>query len=130
MKEDRPGLKALEELGVRSPLAEAGISKAEVRRWARKRRLPGADRSPSPCLATRFPPGEPVREEALFLIYQAERRLREHFGIEPLRVRYLRGEARLEVPPSKLGRFFRQRTKILELLKGLGFRRISLDLKG
>ncbi|QJA06362.1 ATP-dependent sacrificial sulfur transferase LarE [Thermosulfurimonas marina] len=126
----RPGLKALSELGVRSPLAEAGLTKEEVRSLARALGLPQAERPSSPCLATRFPPGEPVTSEALFLVYRAEKTLRDLLGEEILRVRYLRGEARLEVPPEVLPRVFSERSQVVEVLRALGFRRVSLDLEG
>ncbi|RUM89476.1 MAG: ATP-dependent sacrificial sulfur transferase LarE [Thermodesulfatator sp.] len=126
----RPGLKALSELGVRSPLAEAGLNKKAVQALARKMGLPQAEKLPSPCLATRFPPGEPVTREGLYLVYRAEEALRDLLGEETLRVRYVRGEARLEVPPEALPRVFSQRWRIVTLLRKWGFRRISLDLEG
>jgi len=126
----RPGLRALSELGVRSPLAEAGLDKGTVRALARTLGLPQAERPPSPCLATRFPPGEPVTREALSMVYHAEKALRDLLGEEILRVRYLRGEARLEVPPEALSRVFSVRDRVVKILRERGFRRVSLDLEG
>ncbi len=130
LEEDRPGLLALRELGVKSPLAEAGLGKAAVRHLARLLGLPQAEREASPCLATRFPPGEPVTLEGLRLVYRAEKELRSRLGLWPLRVRWVRGEARLEVPPSEIPAVFARRGEVLETLKALGFRRVSLDLEG
>ena len=128
--EDRPGLRALRELGVKSPLAEAGLGKTEIRRLAHALGLPQAERISSPCLATRFPPGEPVTPEGLRLVYLAEKELRARLGLWPLRVRWVRGEARLEVPPSEISAVFARRSEVLGVLSRFGFRRISLDLEG
>ncbi len=130
LRTDRPGLRALRELGVRSPLAEAGLSKEEVRALARNLGLPQARKPPSPCLATRFPPGEPVRREALERVARAEEILRKMLGLEVLRVRFVRGEARLEVPPSAMEAVFARRGEISRSLLDLGFKRVSLDLIG
>ncbi|OAQ20432.1 ATP-dependent sacrificial sulfur transferase LarE [Thermosulfurimonas dismutans] len=128
--EDRPGLRALKELGVESPLLAGGLNKTEVRKLARKLGLPQAEKTSSPCLATRFPPGEPVTEEALKMVYEAERKLKDLLKVQPLRVRYLRGEARVEVPEGALERAFYNREIWVKSLKLLGFKKVSLDLEG
>ena len=130
LSEERPGLRALKELGVESPLLLAGFRKFEIRELARKLGLPQAEKPPSPCLATRFPPGEPVTEEALKMVYEAERKLQDLLKVQPLRVRYLRGEARVEVPEGALERAFYNREIWVKSLKLLGFKKVSLDLEG
>ncbi len=128
--EHRPGLKALKELGIGSPLLWAGLSKEEIRTLARKLGLPQAQKPPSPCLATRFPPGEPIEAEILDKIYQAEGILREILGVSLLRLRYVRGEVRLEVPPGEMEKVWQKREEIRAVLRPFGFRRIGLDLAG
>ena len=128
--EDRPGLRALSELGVRSPLAEAGLTKGEVRELARGLGLLQAERPSSPCLATRFPPGEPVTREGLERVLRAEDFLLKHLNLAPIRVRLVRGEARIEAPPEALDQLFAAREKIIPVLKRLGFKRVALDLEG
>lgn len=130
LSEERPGLRALRELGIKSPLLEAGLTKAEVRALGKQLRLPQAEKPSSPCLATRFPPGEPVTEKALKMVYEAEKVLQDLLRMEPLRVRYVRGEARLEIPKKALEKAFRKKEELVNLLKVLGFKRVSLDLEG
>lgn len=130
LRENRPGLRALRELGVKSPLAEAGLGKKEVRTLAESLGLPQSGKPPAPCLATRFPPGEPVTREGLKKVYEAEKALGELLRFSPLRVRYLRGEARIEVRSCDMERVWERREEVLAVLSPLGFRRVSLDLLG
>ena len=100
----RPGLKALRERKVRSPLAECGLTKAELRRLAEWWGLPVHDKPATPCLSSRIAYGQQVTPERLEMIDRAERFLRER-GLRPLRVRYHEGDvARIEVPPDQLPR--------------------------
>jgi len=128
----RPGLQAARDRQVRSPLAEAGLTKPEIRALAEHWGLPIWNKPASPCLSSRIAYGETVTPERLAMVEQAERFLRSE-GFEPLRVRYHRGDmARIEVAPDALARFadaaFRRR--VVEKLKSLGFKYISLDLEG
>lgn len=125
----RPGLKALKELGIVSPLAECGFSKAEVRRLAGEMGIPSADRPASPCMATRLPYGARLEETVLARLEEAENCLKAE-GYRQVRAR-LHGEVlRLELEKEELGRAAGQAGRLLELLKPLGFRYLTLDLEG
>ena len=128
----RPGERAAAELGVRSPLAELGISKAEVRRMARELELPVADRPSAPCLATRFLYGLRPTPRLLRRVEDAESFLRAE-GFKVCRVRVDSPvTARIEVPAEEIGRFLAERVReaVLEEFLGLGFAAVSLDLEG
>lgn len=127
----RPGLKAKEELGVRSPLAEAGLTKRDVRALSRRLGLPTAGKSSSPCLASRIPYGETITEEKLAMIEQAEEYLRAK-GFETVRVRMHGPVARIEVPSREVPRLASSglRRAVSRRLKALGFAYVSLDLEG
>jgi len=127
----RPGLRAKEELKVRSPLAEAGVGKEEVRRSAKELGLPNWDKPPSPCLATRIPFGERITPEKLKMIEEGERFIKS-LGVRDVRVRcHMDGElARIEVPREEMGKIWEEREKIAKELRGVGFRYVALDLAG
>jgi uncharacterized protein len=130
--EYRPGLRAAQEQKVRSPLAEVGLSKAEIRQLATDWELPTWDKPATPCLSSRIAYGEQVTPERLAMIDRAERFLRER-GLQPLRVRYHKGDvARIEVPVEQLPTFadpqFRRET--VDYLKSVGFKYVALDLEG
>lgn len=128
----RPGLKAAREKNVRSPLAECGFSKEEIRSLAKHWGLPVWDKPASPCLSSRIAYGEEVTAERLLMIERAESFLREH-GLRTLRVRYHRGDlARIEVPLSELPRFVDDdfRRKLTERFAEIGFKFVTLDLNG
>jgi uncharacterized protein len=130
--EHRPGMQAGRERQVRSPLAECSLTKAEIRQLALDWELPVWDKPATPCLSSRVAYGETVTPERLAMIGAAERFLREH-GFQPLRVRYHKGDvARIEVAPEALPRFFEPgfREQVVEKLKALGFKFVSLDLEG
>ena len=130
--EHRPGLRAAREQKVRSPLAECGFAKPEIRQLAAHWELPTWDKPATPCLSSRIAYGEPVTPERLAMIDQAERFLRGH-GFQPLRVRYHKGDmARIEVAPEMLARFLdeRFRREVLQRLGAIGFKYVSLDLEG
>ena len=125
-------MQAGRERQVRSPLAECELTKAEVRHLAAAWDLPVWDKPATPCLSSRIAYGETVTPERLAMIAAAERFLREH-GFQPLRVRYHKGDlARIEVSPDALPRFLEPgfRRKVVEKLKSLGFKFVSLDLEG
>ena len=130
--EHRPGLRAAREQKVRSPLAECGFAKPEIRQLAAHWELPTWDKPATPCLSSRIAYGEPVTPERLAMIDQAERFLRGH-GFQPLRVRYHKGDmARIEVAPEMLARFLDEqfRREVLQRLGAIGFKYVSLDLEG
>lgn len=129
--EDRPGLRALREWGVRSPLAELGIPKAAVRAMAAALGLPCADTPSAPCLATRFPYGTALTEKALQTAEAGEAFLRGLLPrATPFRLRIQGDAARIEVPPACFGSVLAQRASILAHLATLGLRTVSLDLAG
>ena len=101
----RPGLQALQELGVKSPLAELGFTKAEIRKQSRSMGIPGWDRPSLACLATRFPLGEAVTAQALARVDEAEEALRA-LGFSQVRVRCHGDLARIELLQDELGRLW------------------------
>ena len=128
----RPGMNAATEHQVRSPLAECGITKAEVRALAVDWNLPTWDKPATPCLSSRVAYGEEVTPERLAMIDAAEQFLRSH-GFGNVRVRYHKGDlARLEVPAEALERFAggELRRALTACLKELGFKFVTLDLEG
>ncbi len=127
----RPGLKAKEELGVRSPLAEARIGKKDVRQLSRMLKLPTATKSSSPCLASRIPYGDVITKEKLGMIEEAEEFLRAK-GFEGVRVRMHGDTARIEVHPKDIPRLSSAGTRlsVSKRLRALGFTYVSLDLEG
>ncbi len=128
----RPGMIAATEHQVRSPLAECGFTKSDVRALAAHWNLPVWDKPASPCLSSRVAYGEAVTPERLAMIDRAEQLLRE-LGLQTLRVRYHRGDlARLEVPSEAISRLASPeiRERLATELKRLGFKYITLDLEG
>ena len=131
MKEYRPGEKALSELGIRSPLKEAGVSKAEIRKLSREMGLFTASKPSYSCLATRIQYGEPITPEKLARIEQAEEFL-ANLGFTHIRVRSYGTLARIEVEPSQVTLMAQvnTRNKIITRLTELGYSYITLDLAG
>ena len=125
----RPGRRASLERGVRSPLLEAGLSKAEIRAISRQLRLPTWDKPSMPCLASRIPYGTPVSVEILRQVERGENALRE-LGFSELRVRHHGAVARVEVPPADFPRILAQREAIVRSLKSAGYLYVTLDLEG
>ncbi len=128
----RPGMQAAGEHAVRSPLADCGMTKEQVRSLARFWELPVWDKPAAPCLSSRIAYGEDVTPERLRMIDEAERYLRG-LGLTDVRVRYHRGDlARLEVPADAVQRLCQDpvRGEIVAHLAQLGFRFVTLDLEG
>jgi uncharacterized protein len=125
----RPGLRALRELGVPSPLLECGIGKADVRRLARDLGLPTWRKPTNTCLLTRLPFGRKVAMETLQRVEEAERVLLGR-GYDWVRVRCHGDLARIEVAEGQRGRLLGEAEAIAEALEGLGFRFVTLDLRG
>lgn len=128
----RPGLRAAEELGVRAPLLEAGLTKAEIRELSRQLGLPTADLPSMACLASRIPYGVPLTPEALARVDAAEGILRREWGLRQVRVRDHFPLARLEVLEEDIPRLAAPpaRQAIARCLRELGYRYVTLDLEG
>ncbi len=130
--EHRPGIQAARKQRVRSPLAETGLTKDEIRQLAACWELPTWDKPATPCLSSRIAYGEEVTAERLAMVDAAERLLRE-LGFQPLRVRYHKGDmARIEVAPEAVARLAggELRARVVERLKEIGFKFVSVDLEG
>ncbi len=125
----RPGIKAVEELGIKSPLREAGFTKEEVRRLAKEYGISTADRPSTPCLATRFPYGEVLEKEKLGRVEQGEQFLRS-MGVYNVRLRAHGDIARIEVDEKDMDKLLENRMGIIDYLKALGWQYITMDLEG
>jgi len=128
----RPGMRAAAERGVRHPLQECGLGKAEVRALAKAWDLPTWDKPATPCLSSRIAYGEAVTPERVKMVDRAEGWLRGR-GLGPLRVRYHQGDlARVEIPVADLHRLADPdvRGELVSAFRELGFRYITLDLEG
>jgi pyridinium-3,5-biscarboxylic acid mononucleotide sulfurtransferase len=125
----RPGMRALRELGVRSPLLEAGLTKDEIRELSREMGLPTWDRPSLACLASRFPYGTEITEEALGRVDRCETFLRERVS-GPVRVRVHGTVARIEVRPDAFPLLLRDRQEIAAYFRAQGFVYVTLDLAG
>jgi uncharacterized protein len=127
----RPGHKAAAEAGIRSPLAEAGLGKEDVRALSRSRGLPTWDLPASPCLSSRIPYGTPVSTEALRRIDAAEDALRR-MGFREFRVRHLGDTARVEIAPAELGRVEDEgiRSAIEANVRAAGYAAVVIDPQG
>lgn len=133
LKDYRPGIRAMREHGIRSPLAELGIGKDEVRAIAREAGLSVHDKPSNSCLASRVATGIYVTSERLKMVEEAERVVRELFSVRQVRVRLHEGNiARIEVGRDERAKLFDpNRLDILdERLKALGFRYVAIDAKG
>lgn len=130
-KDFRPGMAALRELGIRSPLLENGLTKAEIRALSRDLGLSTWDKPAYACLLTRIPYGTTVRMEDLREIEEAEAYLMS-IGFRAVRVRKHGDLARIEVARGDRGRFMREELfdSISEKLKEIGFRHVTMDMEG
>ena len=125
----RPGTQAVKELGVLSPLAELGITKAQVREIAADMGLSCASRPSSPCLATRLPYGTPISFELLERVDAGEQWLKEQ-GFPIVRLRVHGDILRIEIEKERFSDFIAMADKITEKMKELGFVYITLDAEG
>ena len=131
----RPGIRAAQEFGVCSPLAELGVDKAGVRQLSRALGLPWWNKPAQPCLASRFPYGEPIRADGLRRVAAAEDWLRQR-GFAELRVRSQGDSARIELPADQLPQALQLlaagplRQQLLDAFLELGFTAVGLDLEG
>jgi uncharacterized protein len=127
----RPGMRAARELGVRSPLKEAGLTKAEIRLFSQELGLPTWDKPAMACLSSRIQYGERVTHDKLRQIDAAEQFLRS-LGYRQCRVRHHDKIARIELPKEELARVFLEghHERIVARLKELGYGYVTLDLQG
>jgi len=125
----RPGMEAGKELGVRSPLLEAGLNKDEIRQASQALDLPTWDKPAMACLASRIPYGHSITPQLLGRVEAAEYALKD-LGLRQVRVRDHELVARIEVPASDLEQVLAQREAITTSLKNLGYRYVTLDLQG
>lgn len=125
----RPGLRAARQLGVRSPLQEVGLTKAEIRALSNELGLRTWDKPAFACLSSRFPYGTPITIEKLKQVADAERALRA-LGLRGFRVRHHDAVARLEVDPADFPLVLEQREEIVRSVRAAGYRFVALDLLG
>lgn len=127
----RPGHRAAGKHGVRSPLLEAGLTKAEIRELARQAGLPVWDRPASACLSSRIPYGTPVTIQNLKMVEKGEDAIRE-LGFRQFRVRHHGELARIEIAPEELPRALdpQMAQRFTEIFKRLGYKYVALDLEG
>ena len=133
----RPGMRALQELGIKSPLRDSGFTKAEIRELSRELNLPTAEKPSAACLASRIPYGENITKQKLLMVEQAEDFLHD-LGFEQVRVRCHAGtnpdstpfSARIEIPQADFAALLDLHEKITDTLKGISFTYVSLDLQG
>ncbi|MGN0466848.1 MAG: ATP-dependent sacrificial sulfur transferase LarE [Lachnospiraceae bacterium] len=127
----RPGMRAIKELEIRSPLWEAGLTKKEIRNLSRALGLPTWDKPSFACLSSRIPYGEEITREKLATIEKSEKLLAQ-LGFKQMRVRMHGNIARIEVLPEQMEKFLQRdiRETVSEKLMEYGFQYVSLDLKG
>ncbi len=131
LKDYRPGIQAAKERGARSPLAEVGVTKVEVRQLSQKLGLPWWDKPAQPCLSSRFPYGEEITIGKLQRVGRAEVYLRK-LGLKNLRVRSEGDTARIELPPEQIQEFVltTDLPQLVSTFQGYGFVYVTLDLEG
>ncbi len=128
----RPGLKALKESGVNSPYLQVGITKAEIREYARENSLSIADKPSGACLATRFPYGTAITNELLTMVENVERSVKDLFGVECVRARFHGDLVRIEVGQNELEKMFdvENLERLNKIAKDSGFTYVTLDTQG
>jgi len=131
LEDFRPGNRAIANFGVRSPLAEAALTKDNIRELSRRLGLPTADMPSSPCLASRISYGLEVTAQRLKQVDEAETFLRD-LGFVEFRVRHHDQVARIEVPPAEIDKIAAEplRSTVVDKLKSLGFQFVAVDLQG
>lgn len=130
LDEYRPGVAAALEDGILHPLAEAGLTKSEIRELARAAGLPNSERPAAPCIATRFPPGVPISRVWIERLERGEAFLAGE-GFENSRIRFFPpGLASIEIEEHDMQLFWEIRERVFETLREMGFPVVSLDLEG
>lgn len=130
LKDYRPGLKAVKELGVASPLEEVGFTKKEIRKISQQLGISVWDKPSEPCLATRIPFNSQITKEKLIRIMNGERFIKNEFGLKQIRVRDHNGLARIEVEKEMLTKVLTNCDKVRQALLDEGFEYVTLDLAG
>ncbi len=125
----RPGFRAAAEAAIRSPLLEAGLSKADIRELSRRRELPTWDMPAAPCLSSRIPYGLAVTPERLAQIEQAEAAVRS-LGFRVFRVRHHGAAARLEIAAGEMANAVAEAAALVSAMRDAGFERALLDVEG
>ncbi|HML38428.1 MAG TPA: ATP-dependent sacrificial sulfur transferase LarE [Bacillota bacterium] len=127
----RPGLEAIRELGVKSPLRHAGLSKDEIRQLSRELGLPTAEKQSFACLSSRFPYGETITPAKLKMVDEAEQLLLD-LGFTQVRVRHHETLARVEIAEDQFSKIMEKeiRDRIYNRFREIGFTYVSLDLAG
>lgn len=125
----RPGIRAIREMGIKSPLADAGFTKEEVRRMAEELGLPASGKPSVPCLATRFPYGDRLTYEKMQKVEAGEKYLREQ-GFYNVRLRVHGETARIEVDIGAMETLLKGRKELVRKMKELGYAYVTLDLEG
>ncbi len=129
LDDHRPGHIAAKEYGVVHPLQDAGMTKADIREIARMLSLPNWDKPSMACLASRFPYGQEITEDALARVASAEEALRG-MGFRQFRVRTHGEVARIEIDPDEMDRAWNMRTEVTSAIRGAGFAFVAADLEG
>jgi pyridinium-3,5-biscarboxylic acid mononucleotide sulfurtransferase len=131
MGDDRPGIIAAREWGVRSPLLETALTKAEIRELAKELNLSNWDKPAAACLSSRIPRGTPITKESLRRVDRAEAFLADE-GFRHVRVRDHGDIARIELSPEDMSRLVTEgeRERVSRALKELGYRFVTVDLEG
>ncbi len=130
LKSYRPGIKALQELNILSPLAKFGITKDEIREFAKLSGIKIYNKPSTPCFATRFPYGTELSETLLNTAKKGEEIIK-NYGFENCRFRIHKDTARIEIPISDIEEFLKHRTDILQnLKKEINLKYFTLDLEG
>jgi len=125
----RPGLKAAVKYEVRSPLADCGITKEEIREIARYFKLPNWNKPASPCLSSRIPYTHSITKKKLVEIEQAENLLNS-FGLEDVRVRHYGDHGKIEVRREELPRLLGMKASVVEKIREIGFPDVVIDEEG
>ena len=125
----RPGIRALQELEILSPLAECGFTKREVRKLAEEYGVSVANRPSTPCMATRFPYGAKLDSGKMRCVEEGEEWLKT-LGFYNVRIRVHEDIARIEVDENDMSLLLKNKTEVIEKLKTLGYSYITIDLEG
>ncbi len=130
-RDRRPGRRAATEMGVKSPLLDVGLGKKEIRDISQTLGLPTWNKPATPCLSSRFPYGQKITAQALERVSRSENFIKK-YGLKELRVRDHSETARIEILPEEFSILIDKsvRTEIVTFLKSLGYKHITLDLRG
>jgi uncharacterized protein len=129
LKDFRPGMKAKQEKGVISPLADSGFTKNDIRHFSAELNLPTASKQSYACLASRFPYGEKITKDKLDRLATAEFEIRK-LGFTQFRIRSHENLARFEFIPAEMDKAWKIKDKLTEICKSSGFTYVTIDLKG